>query len=95
MDANPDALKAVEEGGIYMTIALPPYEIGRIGVQFAQQILQGGTFPSRRSWNKLRDQRKCRPVQEVIRTKAHKGNSAAHAGRRDPRPPRRLPPPSR
>ncbi len=48
MDANPDALKAVEEGGIYMTIALPPYEIGRIGVQFAQQILQGGTVPKQK-----------------------------------------------
>jgi ribose transport system substrate-binding protein len=41
MDANPDALKAVAEGKLYMTIALPPYDIGRIGVQFAQQVLAG------------------------------------------------------
>ncbi len=41
MDANPDALKAVAEGKLYMTIALPPYDIGRIGVQFAKDILDG------------------------------------------------------
>lgn len=41
MDANPDALKAVAEGKLYMTIALPPYEIGRIGVQFAKDVLDG------------------------------------------------------
>jgi ribose transport system substrate-binding protein len=47
MDANPDALKAVAEGGIYMTIALPPYDIGRMGVQFAQKKLQGEQIPKR------------------------------------------------
>ncbi len=41
MDANPDALKAVAEGKLYMTIALPPYDIGRIGVQFAKDVLDG------------------------------------------------------
>ncbi len=41
MDANPDALKAVAEGKLYMTIALPPYDIGRIGVQFARDVLAG------------------------------------------------------
>ncbi len=41
MDANPDALKAVAEGKLHMTIALPPYDIGRIGVQFAKDVLDG------------------------------------------------------
>lgn len=41
MDANPDALKAVAEGRLYMTIALPPYDIGKIGVQFAKEVLAG------------------------------------------------------
>lgn len=45
MDANPDALKAVAEGEIYMTIALPPYDIGRFGVQFAQKVLSGQSVP--------------------------------------------------
>jgi ribose transport system substrate-binding protein len=47
MDANPDALKAVAGGEIYMTIALPPYDIGRIGVQFAQKILKGEQIPTK------------------------------------------------
>jgi ribose transport system substrate-binding protein len=47
MDANPDALKAIAEGGIYMTIALPPYDIGRMGVQFVQKKLQGEQIPKR------------------------------------------------
>jgi ribose transport system substrate-binding protein len=46
MDANPDALKAVAEGEIYMTIALPPYDIGRYGVQFAQKLINGQTNPA-------------------------------------------------
>lgn len=45
MDANPDALKAVAEGKIFMTIALPPYDIGRIGVQFARDVLAGKQVP--------------------------------------------------
>ncbi len=45
MDANPDALKAVAEGELHMTIALPPYDIGRFGVQFAQKVLKGETVP--------------------------------------------------
>ncbi len=47
MDANPDALKAVAEGEIYMTIALPPYDIGRYGVQFAEKVLNGESIPER------------------------------------------------
>jgi len=47
MDANPDALKAVAEGELHMTIALPPYDIGRFGVQFAQKVLKGETVPKR------------------------------------------------
>ncbi|HEY9054659.1 MAG TPA: sugar ABC transporter substrate-binding protein [Rectinemataceae bacterium] len=46
MDANPDALKAVAEGKIYMTIALPPYDIGKIGVQFARDVLAGKQVPA-------------------------------------------------
>jgi ribose transport system substrate-binding protein len=47
MDANPDAVKAVEAGEIYMTIALPPYDIGRMGVQFADRKLKGQAIPAR------------------------------------------------
>jgi len=47
MDANPDAVKAVEAGQLYMTIALPPYDIGRVGVQFAQKKLTGQAVPER------------------------------------------------
>jgi ribose transport system substrate-binding protein len=47
MDANPDAVKAVEAGELFMTIALPPYDIGRTGVQFAQRKLKGETVPER------------------------------------------------
>lgn len=46
MDANPDALKAVAEGKIFMTIALPPYDIGKIGVQFARDVLSGKQVPA-------------------------------------------------
>lgn len=48
MDANADALKAIAEGGLYMTIALPPYDIGRFGVQFAQKILNGESVPQKK-----------------------------------------------
>jgi ABC-type sugar transport system substrate-binding protein len=47
MDANPDAVKAVEAGELFMTIALPPYEIGRTGVQFASRKLKGQDVPAR------------------------------------------------
>jgi ribose transport system substrate-binding protein len=47
MDANPDAVKAVEAGEIYMTIALPPYDIGRMGVQLADKKLKGQVTPAR------------------------------------------------
>lgn len=48
MDANPDALKAVDEGSLYMTIALPPYDIGRFGVQAALALSKGETVPARK-----------------------------------------------
>lgn len=47
MDANPDALKAIDAGEVYMTIALPPYDIGRTGVIFAQKKLKGESIPAR------------------------------------------------
>lgn len=47
MDANPDAVKAVEAGELYMTIALPPYDIGRVGVQFADKKLKKQDVPAR------------------------------------------------
>lgn len=47
MDANPDALKAVEAGELFMTIALPPYEIGRVGVQFADKRIKKQEVPAR------------------------------------------------
>jgi ribose transport system substrate-binding protein len=36
MDANKDAREAVEKGELAMTIALPPYDIGKRGVMFAK-----------------------------------------------------------
>lgn len=36
MDANKDAREAVEKGELAMTIALPPYDIGKTGVVFAK-----------------------------------------------------------
>jgi ribose transport system substrate-binding protein len=36
MDANKDAREAVEKGELAMTIALPPYDIGKRGVTFAK-----------------------------------------------------------
>jgi len=36
MDANKDAREAVEKGELAMTIALPPYDIGKTGVIFAK-----------------------------------------------------------
>jgi ABC-type sugar transport system substrate-binding protein len=47
MDANPDALKAIDAGEVHMTIALPPYDIGRTGVIFAQKKLKGELIPAR------------------------------------------------
>jgi ABC-type sugar transport system substrate-binding protein len=47
MDANPDALKAIDAGEVYMTIALPPYDIGRTGILFAQKKLKGESIPAR------------------------------------------------
>ncbi|MCX5912143.1 MAG: sugar ABC transporter substrate-binding protein [Deltaproteobacteria bacterium] len=47
MDANPDALKAIDAGEVHMTIALPPYDIGRTGVIFAQKKLKGESIPAR------------------------------------------------
>ncbi len=48
MDANPDALKAVAEGEIFMTIALPPYDIGRFGVQAVQMLVKGEKVPAKK-----------------------------------------------
>lgn len=48
MDANADAVKAVEAGELYMTIALPPYDIGKIGVQFADRRIKNQDIPARR-----------------------------------------------
>jgi ribose transport system substrate-binding protein len=45
MDANPDAVRAVAAGELTMTIALPPFEIGRTGVQFAVARLRGEAVP--------------------------------------------------
>lgn len=39
MDANKDARDAVERGELAMTIALPPFDIGKIGVQHAKWLI--------------------------------------------------------
>jgi ribose transport system substrate-binding protein len=39
MDANKDARDAVEKGELAMTIALPPYDIGKMGATYAKWLI--------------------------------------------------------
>jgi ribose transport system substrate-binding protein len=41
MDANKDAVEAVKKGELTMTIALPPYDIGRLGVVYGRWLKTG------------------------------------------------------
>lgn len=41
MDANKDAVEAVKKGELTMTIALPPYDIGRLGVVYGKWLKTG------------------------------------------------------
>ena len=41
MDANRDAVEAVRRGDLTMTIALPPHDIGRMGVLYAKWLTTG------------------------------------------------------
>jgi ribose transport system substrate-binding protein len=41
MDANKDAVEAVKKGELAMTIALPPYDIGRLGVVYGKWLKTG------------------------------------------------------
>jgi ribose transport system substrate-binding protein len=41
MDANKDAVEAVKKGDLTMTIALPPYDIGRMGVIYGNWLVTG------------------------------------------------------
>jgi len=41
MDANKDAVDAVKNGDLTMTIALPPYDIGRMGVIYGKWLMTG------------------------------------------------------
>jgi ribose transport system substrate-binding protein len=41
MDANKDAVDAVKKGDLTMTIALPPYNIGRLGVIYGEWLMTG------------------------------------------------------
>jgi ribose transport system substrate-binding protein len=41
MDANKDAVEAVKRGELTMTIALPPYDIGRMGVVYGKWLKTG------------------------------------------------------
>jgi len=41
MDANKDAVESVKNGELTMTIALPPYDIGRLGVIYGKWIMTG------------------------------------------------------
>jgi len=41
MDANKDAVEAVKKGELAMTIALPPYDIGRMGVVYGKWLKTG------------------------------------------------------
>ena len=41
MEANKDAVEAVKKGDLTMTIALPPYNIGRLGVIYGKWLMTG------------------------------------------------------
>lgn len=41
MDANKDAVAAVKKGDLTMTMALPPYDIGRMGVIYGKWLMTG------------------------------------------------------
>ena len=41
MDANKDAVESVKKGDLTMTIALPPYNIGRLGVIYGEWLMTG------------------------------------------------------
>jgi ribose transport system substrate-binding protein len=41
MDANKDAVESVKKGELTMTIALPPYDIGRLGVIYGKWLMTG------------------------------------------------------
>ena len=41
MDANKDAVDAVKKGDLTMTISLPPYDIGRMGVIYGNWLITG------------------------------------------------------
>lgn len=41
MDANTDAVDAVKKGELTMTVALPPYDIGRMGVIYGKWLMTG------------------------------------------------------
>lgn len=41
MDANKDAVEAVKKGELAMTISLPPYDIGRLGVVYGKWLKTG------------------------------------------------------
>ena len=41
MDANKDAVESVKKGDLTMTIALPPYDIGRMGVIYGKWLMTG------------------------------------------------------
>lgn len=41
MDANKDAVDSVKKGDLTMTIALPPYDIGRMGVIYGKWVMTG------------------------------------------------------
>jgi ribose transport system substrate-binding protein len=47
MDANRDAREAVSKGELAMTIALPPYDIGKMGVTHAKKLLAKESLPPR------------------------------------------------
>jgi len=41
MDANKDAVESVKKGELTMTISLPPYDIGRLGVIYGKWLMTG------------------------------------------------------
>ncbi len=47
IDALPDALEAIAAGRLTMTIRIPVYDMGRLGVRYALEAIQGNMVPLR------------------------------------------------
>jgi len=47
IDALPDALEAISEGKLAMTVQIPVYDMGRLGARYAMEVAAGNMVPMR------------------------------------------------